>query len=137
METREKQGWDFDPDQVEALLKKNADILKKWREALKHQGERTDLPDFHDNIMEVNAKQGTSKSYTLSRLAKETPGSIRTTAINFIQHLPNQITGAITAIVTAELKIPTTVITLNLKGKPITGIFQNHIGIIEPMAPLR
>jgi len=41
------------------------------REATKHQGRRT---DFDDNITEVGKqKTGTSKSYTLDRIAREDP----------------------------------------------------------------
>jgi len=57
------------------LLREHKKTLGIWREAMKHQGERTDL---HYNVMEVGdatkKQQGNSRAYTLVRLADESPG---------------------------------------------------------------
>lgn len=65
------KGCAFKPEQVEALIKHDPETLAMWREAVKAgQGTRTDL---HDNIIEVKVDQGTSLSYTLSRLKRDHP----------------------------------------------------------------
>lgn len=58
------------------MLKRMCDddpeALRLLREAVKSQGERTDLVD---NINEVDRSDGTSKDYTLDRLAREDPSA--------------------------------------------------------------
>jgi hypothetical protein len=65
------RGWGEDPKKVEAVIKDEPEVLEMYREAMKQQGIRA---DFHDNIMEVGTiEHGTAKSYTLSRLKRESP----------------------------------------------------------------
>lgn len=75
------KGMGEDPAKIEALLREHPVELALFREAMKHQGRRTDL---HNNIMEVDqrpreqtsrssAKHGTSRAYTLSRLKNQRP----------------------------------------------------------------
>ena len=45
-------------------------ILNKWKAAMKHQGERTDLVD---NVNEVGRPDGNSQSAALRRLRKDRP----------------------------------------------------------------
>ena len=68
------EGWGEDPNKIEALLKHDPEVLVMWREAMKdkdydrgnqHSGGRD------DNIIPAN--QGTSRSYTVSRLQRESP----------------------------------------------------------------
>lgn len=47
------------------------EALADFREAMKGQGKRNDIPNILYNIKEVQA--GTGKAYTLSRLKRETP----------------------------------------------------------------
>lgn len=62
------EGWGQNPDKIEALLKDSPEVLAAWRE------EMTNKPHVHlgdnDNIS-IRPEQGTSKSYTLSRLKRE------------------------------------------------------------------
>jgi hypothetical protein len=72
-----KGGCGFDPKHVEALLNKSedAEALAMWRKAMtgKRGGDRQSeqAKSIHDNIM--NARQGTSRAYTLDRLSRERP----------------------------------------------------------------
>ncbi len=52
------------------MCKKDDEALRLLGEVVKSQGERTDLDD---NINEVSRSSGTSKDYTLDRLAREDP----------------------------------------------------------------
>jgi hypothetical protein len=40
--------------------------LSMWRDAMKEQGNRSDLGNFNNNVMEVHATQGNTRSYTVS-----------------------------------------------------------------------
>ena len=65
------EGWGEDPERIEALLKHDPEVLVLWREAMKQEsGARNDLVD---NINEVKLSKGTSRSYTVSRLQRESP----------------------------------------------------------------
>ena len=64
------RGWGENPSKIEALLKDEPRVLAKWREAMKTVNQH-DLPN--DNIMTQATSQGTSKSYTLSRLERDHP----------------------------------------------------------------
>ena len=65
------EGWGEDPNKIEALLKHDPEVLVLWREAMKQEsGARNDLVD---NINEVKLSKGTSRSYTVSRLQRESP----------------------------------------------------------------
>ena len=70
--TKPLKGWGEDPKKVEALIKDDPECLTMYREAMKGQGERNDLSD---NVIEVKPvdQSGNSKSYTLSRLERESP----------------------------------------------------------------
>jgi hypothetical protein len=56
--------------QIEQLCRDDVEALRAVREVKKHQGKRAD--NFVDNINEVRSS-GTSTSYTLSRLSRESP----------------------------------------------------------------
>jgi len=64
------RGWGEDPKKVEAVIKDDPECLALYREAMKCQGERTDLLD---NIKEVESPGGTSKAYTCERLKRVAP----------------------------------------------------------------
>lgn len=65
------EGWGENPEKIESLLKDDPEVLVKWREAmLKKRGPKD---DFCNNITKTNAVTGTSSSYTLSRLERESP----------------------------------------------------------------
>ena len=51
-----------------ALISRYPEVLAMFREAMKQQGSRS---DFHDNIMEVKASQGTSRAYSVTRVQQE------------------------------------------------------------------
>lgn len=63
-------GWGEDPSKVEAVIRDDPEALAAFREAMKHQGERTDI---RDNITEVESPSatGTSRAYSLSRVQRE------------------------------------------------------------------
>jgi len=66
-------GW---KDQVKAIQKvldlKSPEIAGRFRDAYEGgQGARNDLTELNDNI--IKSEQGTSKSYTLSRLNRDYP----------------------------------------------------------------
>lgn len=65
------EGWGETEQSVEAALtgKDHREVLLMYREAMKHQGERT---DFCNNITEVEGRiTGTSRAYSLARVARE------------------------------------------------------------------
>ena len=52
------------------MIKDDAEVLKMFKLALNHQGERSDLGN---NVTEVDRVTGNSRAYTLSRLERESP----------------------------------------------------------------
>jgi hypothetical protein len=64
------EGWGEDPSKVEAVIRDDPEALAAFREAMKHQGERTDI---RDNITEVESPSatGTSRAYSISRVQRE------------------------------------------------------------------
>jgi hypothetical protein len=67
---RPPTGWGEDPKKIEAIIKDDPEVLCMFREAMKHQGERVDLVN---NVNEVMASKGNSRSYTLDRLRRTKP----------------------------------------------------------------
>ena len=66
------EGWGEDPNKIEALLKHDPEVLVLWREAMNQQGNNQhSKKSKHYNI--IPATQGTSRSYTVSRLQRESP----------------------------------------------------------------
>ena len=63
-------GWGEDPSKVEAVIRDDPEALAVFREAMKHQGERT---DFVDNVNEVafGRPDGNSRAYSISRVQRE------------------------------------------------------------------
>ena len=62
-------GWGEDPAKVEAVIRDDPEALAMYREAMKHQGERTNL-DY--NVIEVERSPvGNSRAYSLARVARE------------------------------------------------------------------
>lgn len=63
-------GWGEDPSKVEAVIRSDPEALAAFRDAMKHQGERTDI---RDNITEVESPSatGTSRAYSISRVQRE------------------------------------------------------------------
>ena len=77
------EGWGEDPERIEGLIRNDAEVLVLWREAMKdkdydrgnqHSGGRD------DNIIPAN--QGTSRSYTVSRLQRESPELFAQVGVN-------------------------------------------------------
>jgi hypothetical protein len=64
------KGWGEDPSKVEAVIRDDPEALAKFREEMKHQGERTDI---RDNITEVESPSatGTSRAYSIARVQRE------------------------------------------------------------------
>ena len=62
------RGWGEDPAKVEAIIRDDPEALAMYREAMKCQGQRTDL---HSNRMEVSKHQGTTRAYSISRVQRE------------------------------------------------------------------
>ena len=62
-------GWGQDPKKIEALLKDDPEVLPMWRGAMSNGKGK---PVNNDNIINKDS-QGTSRSYTLSRLEKQHP----------------------------------------------------------------
>lgn len=63
-------GWGEDTSKVEAVIRDDPEALAAFREAMKHQGERTDI---RDNITEVQSPSatGTSRAYSISRVKRK------------------------------------------------------------------
>lgn len=62
-------GWGEDPSKVEAVIRDDPEALAAFREAMKHQGERTDLPN---NVREDGeAACGNSRAYSIARVQRE------------------------------------------------------------------
>ena len=69
-------GWGENPSKIEKVLSDDPDVLALWRESTKRKPGPKGDDNYHDNIMVIDpdkAQQGTSKSYTLSRLKREAP----------------------------------------------------------------
>jgi hypothetical protein len=63
------RGWGEEPAQIEAVIRDDPEALVMYREAMKHQGERTDLGN---NIPEVvRQDRGTSRAYSISLVQRE------------------------------------------------------------------
>jgi len=73
--TKPLEGWGEDPKKVEALIKDDPECLTMYREAMtQHGGDRKSEEAIkRDNITIENDGRGTCKSYTLSRLERESP----------------------------------------------------------------
>ena len=65
------KGWGEDPAKVEALLRDDVEVLAMWREEMTGEPHRPRKEERHDNI--ITSSQGTSRSYTVSRLQKQRP----------------------------------------------------------------
>ena len=69
-------GWGENPDRIEALIRDDAEVLAMWREAMKgkHGGDRrSEEATKVDNVNLERASKGNSRSYTVSRLQRESP----------------------------------------------------------------
>jgi len=63
------RGWGEDPDKVEAVNRDDPAALLSFREAMKHQGERTDLGNI---VPEVERQdRGNRRAYSLARVQRE------------------------------------------------------------------
>ena len=66
------EGWGEDPNKIEALLKHDPEVLVMWRAAMKGQGNNQHTEQSKDyNVIPAN--QGNTRSYTVSRLQRESP----------------------------------------------------------------
>jgi hypothetical protein len=63
-------GWGEDPSKVEAVIRDDPEALAAFREAMKHQGKRTNLVS-NRNEVEVQRPAGTTRAYSLSRVQRE------------------------------------------------------------------
>lgn len=70
IETPPIEGCGWPLEKVEKLIKDDAETLAMWRDAVTPP---VGTNQHHDNIMTQKAEQGTSKSYTVSRLKREAP----------------------------------------------------------------
>jgi hypothetical protein len=61
-------GWGEDPSKVEAVIRDDPQALAAFREAMKHQGERTDLVDNVNEVMD--RPDGNSRAYSISRVQR-------------------------------------------------------------------
>ena len=62
-------GWGEDPSKVEAVIRDDPQALAAFRDAMKHQGERTDLVDNVNEVMD--RPDGNSRAYSISRVQRE------------------------------------------------------------------
>lgn len=62
-------GWGEDPSKVEAVIRDDPEALAAFREAMKHQGERTDLVDNVNEVMD--RPDGNSRAYSIARVQRE------------------------------------------------------------------
>jgi hypothetical protein len=70
------EGWGEDPNKIEALLKHDPEVLVMWREQMvERPGKRSKVNlDNADNVSnKEKAEAGNSRSYTVSRLQRESP----------------------------------------------------------------
>lgn len=63
-------GWGEEPSKVEAVIRDDPEALAAFREAMKHQGERTDISDNITEVVSPSAT-GTSRAYSISRVQRE------------------------------------------------------------------
>jgi hypothetical protein len=62
-------GWGEDPSKVEAVIRDDPEALAAFRDAMKHQGERTDLGD---NVPQVKRpERSNSRAYSISRVQRD------------------------------------------------------------------
>jgi hypothetical protein len=61
-------GWGEDPSKVEAVIRDDPEALAAFRDAMKHQGERTDLVDNVNEVM--HRPDGNSRAYSISRVQR-------------------------------------------------------------------
>jgi len=71
--TKPLKGWGEDPKKVEALIKDDPECLTMYREAMKPSVGRKKKGQSVDNVNALETPKGNSKSYTLSRLERESP----------------------------------------------------------------
>lgn len=69
--TKPLAGCGWSPEKVEALIKDDPETLTLWRDAVQEKPGPKPESNSHNNIMRTN--QGTSRSYTLSRLKRKNP----------------------------------------------------------------
>lgn len=62
-------GWGEDPSKVEAVIRDDPEALAAFREAMKRQGERTDLVDNVNEVMD--RPDGNSRAYSIARVQRE------------------------------------------------------------------
>jgi len=63
------EGWGEDPSKIEAVIRDDPAVLSAFRDAMKHQGDRTDLGN---NIPEVERPpRGTSRAYSVGLVQRE------------------------------------------------------------------
>ena len=70
------RGWGEDPKKVEAVIKDDPEALAAYRAAMlgtEGGDKRSEGATTNDNVMVSSARQGNSKSYTLSRLDRDHP----------------------------------------------------------------
>jgi hypothetical protein len=63
-------GWGEDPSQVEAVIRDDPEALAAFREAMKHQGKRTDLV-YNINEVDMPRPAGTARAYSIARVQRE------------------------------------------------------------------
>ena len=68
------RGWGQDPKKVEAVIRDEPEVLEMYREAMKgeHGGDKKSRINV-DNINNDRRSDGTSRSYTLTRLKHQKP----------------------------------------------------------------
>lgn len=66
---RPVSGWGEDPSKVEAVIRDDPEALAAFRDAMKHQGQRT---DFANNVIEVDRSPvGNSRAYSIDRVRRQ------------------------------------------------------------------
>lgn len=63
------EGWGEDPSKVEAVIRDDPEALAMFREAMKHQGERTDLGNIIPEVQRPH--RGTSRAWSIDRVRRE------------------------------------------------------------------
>lgn len=62
-------GWGEDPSKVEAVIRDDPEALAAFRDAMKHQGKRTDLGN---NVPEVDRQpRGNSRAFSIDRVKRQ------------------------------------------------------------------
>ena len=64
------EGWGEDPSKVEAVIRDDPEALAAFREAMKHQGERTDLVSIRNEV-DMPRPAGTTRAYSIARVQRE------------------------------------------------------------------